>query len=165
MLPLMLNLEGKPVLIAGGGKIALRRLRLLLAENADITVISPESVPEIRELAETGAIKWIRRKAAAVDLPGYLLIVAATDSDETNRLLARNASPLQLVNNAGDAGEGNTEVPKHEKRGRLTIAVSTGGASPQMAKSICSEIIGRIDRKTVDDLDRLYEERAARKNV
>ena len=67
MLPLHINLSGK-IIIAGGGNVALRRLKTVLPEGADITVISPEALPEIKQLADEGRIRWVSRKIEMKDL-------------------------------------------------------------------------------------------------
>lgn len=163
MLPLMINFTNKPVLIAGGGKIACRRLMVLLDEQADITVVSPAAVDEIQELSEAGRIQWIKRKVKKEDLEGRFLIIAATDDRAANRRIAEEADPLQLINIADEAKDGNTEVPMRASKGRLTIAVSTNGASPGMAKDICSQLINSIDEGQIRELDEHYEERERRK--
>ncbi|MGD6816229.1 precorrin-2 dehydrogenase/sirohydrochlorin ferrochelatase family protein [Metabacillus sp. 84] len=163
MIPFMIDLTDKPVLIAGGGAVAVRRLKLFLRENARITVISPEADGEIQELHAKGLLEWKQRPFALDDLTGYLLVVAATDDREVNKSIAVNANPLQLVNIADEAMEGNTQVPSHASKGRLTLAVHTGGASPARAREICIALLNEIEEGTIDELDTLYEERREKK--
>ncbi|MBS2968921.1 hypothetical protein J9317_09135 [Metabacillus sp. KIGAM252] len=163
MIPLMIDFSEKPVLIAGGGKIAYRRLMVFLKEEAVITVISPEAVNEIRELHLSGRVQWIKRKIRKEDLKGFFLIIAATDDRMANKRIAEQIHPLQLVNIADEAKDGNVEVPMRASRGRLTVAVSTGGSSPAMAKEICSNLIGSIEDETFELLEQSYHERQKRK--
>ncbi|MEG9463589.1 MAG: precorrin-2 dehydrogenase, partial [Bacillus amyloliquefaciens] len=85
MLPLHINLSGKRIIIAGGGNVALRRLKTVLPEGADITVISPDALPEIKQLADEGRIRWVSRKIEMKDLAPALLIIAATNDCSVNQ--------------------------------------------------------------------------------
>lgn len=67
MLPLHISLQKKKVVIAGGGSIALRRLKTVLSEGADITLVSPVAEPEIRQMADNRQIKWLSRKIEKED--------------------------------------------------------------------------------------------------
>ncbi len=98
MLPLHINLSGKRIIIAGGGNVALRRLKTVLPEGADITVISPEALPEIKKLADEGRIRWIPRRIEMKDLKPAFFIIAATNDRGVNQEIAANASETQLVN-------------------------------------------------------------------
>jgi precorrin-2 dehydrogenase / sirohydrochlorin ferrochelatase len=163
MLPLHFNVKDKNVLVVGGGKIALRRLRLFLEEGARITVISPDVIPEIAELSKADKLNWQAKKVELADLKDALFIIAATNDSVINEWIAENASENQLVNVASDANKGNVIVPKSVKKGRLTLSVSTNGASPTLAKQICEQLSEQFDERFVNELERMYENRANRK--
>jgi precorrin-2 dehydrogenase/sirohydrochlorin ferrochelatase len=163
MLPLHFNVKDKKVLVVGGGKIALRRLRLFLEEGARITVISPDVIPEIAELSKADKLNWQAKKVELADLKDALFIIAATNDSVINEWIAENASENQLVNVASDANKGNVIVPKSVKKGRLTLSVSTNGASPTLAKQICEQLSEQFDERFVNELERMYENRANRK--
>ncbi|MCM3652706.1 precorrin-2 dehydrogenase [Metabacillus litoralis] len=163
MLPLHFNVKDKNVLVVGGGKIALRRLRLFLEEGARITVISPDVVPEIAELSKVDKLNWQAKKVELADLKDALFIIAATNDSAVNEWIAENASENQLVNVASNANKGNVIVPKSVKKGRLTLSVSTNGASPTLAKQICEQLSKQFDEQFVNELEQMYENRANRK--
>jgi precorrin-2 dehydrogenase/sirohydrochlorin ferrochelatase len=139
--PLFLNLTKQKVVVVGGGKVATRKIRTLLAAGAAVTVISPETTTAIRRWTQTKHIRWTRRPYRAGDLRGACLVVAATDCDEINsRVCAEARRRRLLVNSAASPSAGNFIVPSVIHRGGITIAISTGGASPAFAKRFRRDI-------------------------
>lgn len=163
MLPLHINVQDKHVIVVGGGKIALRRLRLFLEEGAIVTVVSPEVVPEIEELSKLKKLNWLEKKVELADLGHAFIIIAATNDSSINEWIADNVDVNQLVNVASNADIGNVTVPKSMKKGRLTLSVSTNGASPKLAKQICEQLSDQFDDRFVEELDRMYEKRSEKK--
>lgn len=163
MLPLHIDVKDKNVLVVGGGKIAHRRLRLFLKEGAVVTVISPDVVTEIEELHNQNKLHWLEKKVEQVDLEHAFIIIAATNDPSINEWIAENADPNQLVNVASDAEKGNVIVPKSVNKGRLSISVSTNGASPKLAKQICEQLSDQFDNQFIEELDRMYEQRSEKK--
>ncbi|KJJ42853.1 precorrin-2 dehydrogenase [Bacillus subtilis] len=159
MLPLHISLEKKKVVIAGGGSIALRRLNTVLSEGADITLVSPDVEPEIKQMADNRSIKWISRTIEKDDYLDAFLIIAATDNAAVNKEIAQTASPFQLVNCASHAELGNVYMPKIVKRGHVTVSVSTNGASPKHTKELAGKVDELIDGNFVAEVDRLYQVR------
>ncbi|MER0466256.1 precorrin-2 dehydrogenase [Bacillus cabrialesii subsp. cabrialesii] len=159
MLPLHISLEKKKVVIAGGGSIALRRLKTVLSEGADITLVSPDVEPEIKQMADNRSIKWISRTIEKDDYLDAFLIIAATDNAAVNKEIAQAASPFQLVNCASHAELGNVYMPKIVKRGHVTVSVSTNGASPKHTKELAGKVDELIDGDFVAEVDRLYQVR------
>ncbi|MCD7033847.1 precorrin-2 dehydrogenase [Metabacillus sp. GX 13764] len=159
MIPLLIDLKNEPVLIAGGGSIALRRLQLLLEEEALLTIISPEAGQEIADLAKNGRITWHQREISLEDLEGYRLIIAATNDSELNSKIADAARKHTLVNVVSRAENGNIQVPKIVKKGKLTLSVSTGGASPALAKEIGGKIEQLLDNDIEAQLDEQWKKR------
>ncbi|MCY7909935.1 precorrin-2 dehydrogenase [Bacillus inaquosorum] len=159
MLPLHISLEKKKVVIAGGGTIALRRLKTVLSEGADITLVSPDVEPEIKQMADNRRIRWISRTIEKEDCLDAFLIIAATDNAAVNKEIAQTALPFQLVNCVSDAELGNVYMPKIVKRGHVTVSVSTNGASPKHTKELSEKVDELIDGDFVAEVDRLYHVR------
>ncbi|TDO10870.1 precorrin-2 dehydrogenase/sirohydrochlorin ferrochelatase [Bacillus subtilis] len=159
MLPLHISLEKKKVVIAGGGSIALRRLKTVLSEGADITLVSPDVEPEIKQMADNRRIRWISRTIEKEDCLDAFLIIAATDNAAVNKEIAQTALPFQLVNCVSDAELGNVYIPKIVKRGHVTVSVSTNGASPKHTKELAEKVDELIDGDFVAEVDRLYHVR------
>lgn len=159
VIPIMIDLQEKKVVIVGGGKVAKRRLESLLESEADITVISPEALPEIQELSLLGNIKWKQKEVSKHDLTEAFFIIIATNDYSVNEAVKKYAPAHSLVNSSFEAEEGNVHFPSHFKRGKLSIAVSTHGASPLLASKIKNEIASHFDENFESYLEFLYEAR------
>lgn len=146
--PLFLELTGEPVVVIGAGHVATRKIQTLLKAGAKITVISPVATKFIQEQAsrpsganqQTGGapvplIRWLRRAYRNGDLAGARLVIAATDNLAVNQAVCREAKRRrQLVNCIAPPSAGTFIVPALVRRGGITLAISTGGASPAFAK-------------------------------
>lgn len=144
-MPIMLDVEGMKTLLVGGGKIAGRKAGQLAAAGADLTVISPEAVQEIRELEEAGLLRWLRRAASEQDVAGYRLVYAASADEPLNEQIAAAAkSAGALANVASRARQGNFIHPAVLRRGRLIVAASTSGAGPSAASALIRELDERF---------------------
>ncbi|MEH7416131.1 NAD(P)-binding protein [Neobacillus drentensis] len=145
--PIMLQLDGKKVVVIGGGRVAERKVRGLLGTGAHVVVISPEATDEIQTLFLDGKIVWEKKFFSAEDLRGAALIFAATDDKDINRSVKSSAEKHQLVTVADDPDISDFHLPAHVQRGRLSIAVSTGGASPTLAKNLRAELEEKFDER------------------
>lgn len=145
MLPIMIKLKGQKCVIVGGGKIAYRRTMTLLAEGARIVIVSPELRPELAALVEQKRVGWLPRAFEKQDVHDTFLVVAATNKREVNEAVAHSCSANQLINIADDPGNSSFYFPAVGKRGLLTVAVGTEGASPILAKNIRDEIMSQFD--------------------
>ena len=135
--PIFLDLSGRRCVVVGGGEVANRKARKLLQARAGVVVISPEIRPEL----ESVAVEVHRRPYREGDLEGAYLAFAATDSREANAAVAREAKERDIpVNVADEPSEGDFALPSTLRRGRLQVAVSTGGASPTLARRIKNEL-------------------------
>lgn len=135
--PVNLNITDRLCLVIGGGTVALRKIESLLFCGARVRVVSPEAVAEIRNLAEAGRIEWWRRGYAPGDLQGIFLAIAATDNPSVQNQIAEEAVDLPVLLNSADNPEAcDFHVPSTVRRGELLITVSTGGASPALARQI-----------------------------
>ncbi|WP_028400403.1 NAD(P)-binding protein [Ectobacillus panaciterrae] len=157
MYPITLRIEGKKAAIAGGGKIAYFKIGPLLEAGADVTVISPEIDRKIQELVTSRQVKWVQKEYERADVEDAFLIIAATDNKEINERIEEEAGENQLVNVISDPTRGNCHFPAALKQGKLLIAVSTGGASPKLAKQIRNELKNVYDETYEEYLEFLNE--------
>lgn len=134
--------------------MAERKVRDLLRANAAVSVISPELTAGLGRMAERGEIKHAARKFRASDLANAFLAIAATDDMEINRKVAAHGKKM-LVNVVDMPGLCSFIVPSSLRRGPLTIAVSTSGASPAMARAIRQEMEGLFGREVGAYLEKL----------
>ena len=138
--PIFVDLQNQPCLVVGGGEVAARKIRLQLAAGAKITVISPKLGRTI--LQEMSAdITHISREFKESDIEGYRLITAATDDADVNRTVSILAQERNIPVNVVDQPELCSFItPSIVDRGVVTIAISTGGGAPVLARTLRSEI-------------------------
>ncbi len=152
--PIFLDLSGRRCVVVGGGEVANRKARKLLQARARVVVISPEIGAEL----ESVAVEVHRRPYREGDLEGAYLAFAATNSREVNAAVAREGKERGVpVNVADKPSEGDFALPSTLRRGRLQVAVSTGGASPTLARRIRGELeeaFGPEWAGVVEELDR-----------
>jgi len=135
--PIFLNIRGKRCVVVGGGAVALRKVNILLEHEASVKVISPELCPELSQLAKSRAIQVLQRNYNGGDLQGAFIAIAATDDGEINNKVAEEARVKGvLVNVVDDSEHSDFIVPSQFRRGDITIAVSTAGKSPALARKI-----------------------------
>jgi siroheme synthase-like protein len=136
-----LDLEGRDCLVVGGGRVALEKVEGLLDCGARVTVVAPELVPELRALdAEV-----VPRAYEDGDLDGRTLVVAATDDNETNRRVFEEAERRGIFCNVVDTPELCSFIlPAVHRRDPITVAISTGGASPALAQWLRDKIAAEI---------------------
>ncbi|MBI5117709.1 bifunctional precorrin-2 dehydrogenase/sirohydrochlorin ferrochelatase [Candidatus Poribacteria bacterium] len=132
------NLEKVPVLVVGGGMVALRKIESLIASGARVHVVSPHALPEIEALEE---VQMTKREFRARDLDGKFLVVSATNDRAVNEAVAKAAHKRSMLVNVVDVPDlCNFYVNSQVRRGDLVISISTGGASPALAKRIRKEL-------------------------
>lgn len=157
--PIMLHLKGKKVVVVGGGKVAERKVKGLLGTGADICVVSPELTDELIKLATEGDIRWKRKASSKDDIQDAYMIFAATNDEAVNQHVKQEANNQQLVMVADDPEGSDFHVPAKIQRGRLTITVSTGGASPILAGTIREQLEQQFDEQYSDYLEFLFAKR------
>jgi len=139
--PIFLNLQGKKCVVVGGGHVALRKVERLLESGADVTVVSPTLDPGLAQLAKRKTIHPIQRHYKSGDLKGAAIVIAATDIKKTNRKVAEEAKKVKaLVNVVDDPEPSDFIVPSFFRKGDLTVAVSTGGQSPALARKVRTKL-------------------------
>ena len=135
--PVYLNLKGRPCVIFGGGGVAEGKISRLREAGARITVISPQVTPAIQAAAQEGQLKWCDRKYQDGDLQQAFLAIAATNVRSVNRKIFQEAERQNvLVNVVDDAPLCTFIAPSIVERGLVTLAISTAGASPALARKL-----------------------------
>ena len=136
-----LNLKGRRCLVVGAGPIGLEKIDGLLAADADVLVVALETMPEVDELASEGSLKLERRAYASEDLEGAFLVFAATSDTELNIRVFDDAERRAMLVNVVDVPPlCNFIMPAIARNGPISIAISTRGASPALAKRLKREI-------------------------
>lgn len=134
-LPIFCRLDNKPVLLVGGGEVAVRKARLLLDAGARLTVVSPALDPELAVLAASGAIHWLVGDFEPEHLAGKWLVVAATDRREVNALVYQSANQAGIFANVVDDPKRSSFImPSIIDRSPLMVAISSGGKAPVLAR-------------------------------
>ncbi len=139
--PIFLDLTGKKCVVVGGGSVAERKCEALIKAGADVTVVAPMITKGLKDVHAKGQITHVKRDYKAEDIDPAFLVIAATDYEEINQKVAEDASAAnKLVNVVDTPALCNYITPAVFQRGLLTVAISTGGASPAIAKEIREEL-------------------------
>jgi siroheme synthase-like protein len=136
-----LRLTGRRCVVVGGGNVGLEKVEGLLACDADVTLIAPDAIAPLRDLADEGSIAWARRPYATGDLEATFMVVAATNDTDVNIRVFDDAERRAMLVNVVDVPPlCNFILPAIVRQGPLAIAISTAGASPALAKRLKREI-------------------------
>jgi precorrin-2 dehydrogenase / sirohydrochlorin ferrochelatase len=136
-----LRLGGRPCVVVGGGEVGLEKVEGLLACDGEVTLVAPEALRELGELAREGSIRWARREFRDSDLDGKFLAIAATSATEVNIAVYEGAERRAMLCNVVDVPPLCSFIlPAIVRTGPLAIAISTAGASPALAKRMKREI-------------------------
>ncbi len=134
-LPIFLDVRERPCLVVGGGEVAARKCALLLRAGAHVTVLAPELGMSLEAERASGRIEHRAAHFRDEDLAGQALAIAATDDEEVNRAVAAAAAARAIPVNVVDRPDLCTFIlPSVLERAPLTVAVSSGGASPVLAR-------------------------------
>jgi len=143
--PISLDMSNRPCLVIGGGAVAARKAEALLDVGALVTVISPKLTEQLSSRVGKGKIDHIAREYQNGDLDGYAIVFVATDNNDVNKAVAQEGRSRRIWVNAADDPENcDFILPSVLRRGDLTVAVGTGGASPALAKVIREDLEGYI---------------------
>lgn len=135
--PIFLDLSGRRCVVVGGGLVALRKVKALIEHGGNVRVISPDLCPGLAQMVEKGIIQVLEKGYEGGDLEGTFVVIAATDDVDINRRVAGEAGERGvLVNVVDDPKHSDFIVPSYLRRGPLTIAISTAGHSPALARKI-----------------------------
>jgi uroporphyrin-III C-methyltransferase/precorrin-2 dehydrogenase/sirohydrochlorin ferrochelatase len=135
--PVFFDLNGQKVLVVGGGEVALRKVVLLERSGANITLVAPEIAPELMQRAAKAKLKLAIREFAPDDLDGARLVIVATSRRAVNRWIANLSEARGIpVNVVDDVQASRFIVPAIVDRDPVLVAISTGGASPVLARRL-----------------------------
>jgi len=139
--PINRDLQGRKVVIVGGGAVAARKAQRLLEAGARLTVIAPQLDERLAALVREGQLTHLARAYQAGDLADALLAFAATDDPLVNSAVAVEARERGvLVDQVAAPRAGDFTTPAVLSRGDLLITASTAGASPGLARRIIEEL-------------------------
>ena len=139
--PAFLDLKDRPCMVVGGGVIAERKVKALLDCGAEVNIISPEITPRLRRRVEKGQVSYISRPYQERDCEGIYLLIAATDDMRLNRSVGMEARKAgAIVNVVDDPAYCDFIAPSLVRRGDITFAISTAGASPALARWLRTQI-------------------------
>ena len=146
--PIFLNLEGETALVFGGGSIAERKIVTLLEYNALIRIVSRKLTDNLKVLVEAKKVQHVGEDFSDKYLNNIFLVIVATDDRRLNRKISEHARERGLLVNVVDQpSDCNFIVPSIVKRGDLSIAISTSGKSPALAKKIRKELESQFGRE------------------
>jgi precorrin-2 dehydrogenase/sirohydrochlorin ferrochelatase len=139
--PIFAIVADKPCLVVGGGAVGERKVKDLRAAGARVTVVSRNLTPVLARLAAEGEIRYLEEDFAAQHLKGMFLVMGATDDPGVNAQVSAAAQARGIWVNIADAPELCTFiVPAQVRRGDLLVVISTGGASPALARKLRQEL-------------------------
>jgi precorrin-2 dehydrogenase/sirohydrochlorin ferrochelatase len=143
--PVCLRLHGKRVLLIGAGTIAEGRALQLLETGARLRMIAPAATPTLRRLAAEGQLELQERPYTLGDLLGHALVFVATDDRRVSEAVAEEARTLGIWLNAADEPDlCDFTLPSIGRRGAITVAVSTNGQAPALARQLRQRLVDQI---------------------
>ena len=161
--PIFLAVEGRRIVLSGGGEAALAKLRLLLKTEAHLTVFAPDPAPEIAQWASEGRLRLIRRAMQPGDaLCAVLFYAADEDAAEDARTSALARADGALVNIVDNLEDSQFITPAIVDRDPVTVAIGTEGAAPVLARAIKSDLVAISGPITISTLAPARWIRAAR---
>ena len=152
--PIYLDVESRSCLVVGGGEVGARKVKTLLDCGGVVEVVSPEVVPWLEERIQEGVVELKGSHYEERQLDGCFLVIAATDDMELNCRIAQDAEQRGLLCNVVDyPQEGNFILPSLVQRGALTVAISTSGKSPALARQLRQDLEQRFGMEYADFLE------------
>ena len=137
-------------LVAGGGPVALRKVRTLLSGGATVRLAAPEVVPEIADMAAEGRIAWERRTVARGDFERCAFALLALPPEETKEAAALAAGTGCLLDCCADAAACEWSLAAQFRSGGFTVGVASGGASPSGAAALKERLRSFLEDKPAD---------------
>ena len=147
-LPLFLQLRSQPVVVVGGGRIAIRKVELLRKSGAQITVVAPELREELDQLARRGELRYVAEAFTPPHVDGATLVVAATNDEAVNAAVSEAARARKIWVNVVDNPTLSTFIfPAIVDRSPIIVATSSGGESPVLARRVREQIEALLPEK------------------
>ncbi|MCI8962874.1 MAG: bifunctional precorrin-2 dehydrogenase/sirohydrochlorin ferrochelatase [Eubacterium sp.] len=136
--PLFMELKDRDCLVVGGGRVAWRKVKVLMDFGAQVSVVAPEIIPEIGKL---GSVQQTKREFEDGDVLGRTLVVAATDDEALNQRISQLCQARGIPVNAVDQTQDCSFIfPAYVKQGEVVAAFSSGGQSPVMTQYLKTQI-------------------------
>jgi siroheme synthase-like protein len=153
--PIFLDLVDKPVIVIGGGVVACEKVAGLRKAGARITIVSPDLAEELAELRDAGELTHIPRPWQPSDLDAdWTIVMVATDDGAVNKQATAESRDRRIwVNAADDPANCDFILPSVVRKGKITLAASTAGASPALARRLREE----LDDYLTDDMPALAD--------
>lgn len=149
--PIYLDIEDRPVLIIGGGEVCARKAETMLRYGARVTVVSPAFADEIERWAAEGKMTLRRKRYEESDLDGASIVIASTDDPCVNARIARDCRRRKLPVNVVDVTHlCEFIVPAIVETGSISVAISTGGKSPALARTLKEDLKRAIGDEYVE---------------
>src|SRR5262245_46101783 len=144
-LPLFVELRGRRCLVVGGGVVAGRKLEVLLAAGANVELVAPRIAETTRALADDANVTVHHREFVPSDIDGRFLVIAAPDDPAVNRkVFELGTRASTFVNSVDQAALSSAIFPAIVDRSPVIVAVSTGGASPTLARTVRGWLEARL---------------------
>jgi siroheme synthase-like protein len=164
--PIYLDIEDRPVLIIGGGEVCARKAETMLKYGGRVTVVSPAFTPEIEQWANDGRVALRRKLYDQSDLDGAAIVIASTDDPCVNARIARDCRRRKLPVNVVDVTHlCEFIVPAIVESGSIQIAISTGGKSPALARTLKEDLRRAVGTEYAEVNDVLGTLRAGAKKT
>ena len=163
--PINLIVENKKCIVVGGGKVAYRKICGLLDAGAIVEVISPKICADIDKLVSAGKITWLAEKYSAEKISDGLILIAASDDAEVNRIAAEDARSKKFLVNVVTDSDTDFTVPSKILRGDFLLTISTGGNSPAFSKFVREMLEQEFNSNFGEGLKIIAERRRELKNI
>jgi siroheme synthase-like protein len=139
--PIYLDIEGRNVIIIGGGNVCARKAETMMNYGAKVTVVSPEFTDEIEGWAREGCLQIRRKTYEPADLDGANIVIASTDHQDVNEQIAADCRARRIPVNVVDVTHlCEFIVPAIIEKNGIQIAISTGGKSPALARTLKEDL-------------------------
>ena len=159
--PVFIELRDRACLVIGGGREAQRKVEGLLAAEGKVTVIAPALTDDLKRLLAEGRIAWTEREYREGDVEGYEVVMVATDDGAVNAEVSAEGKRRRVwVNAADDPANCDFILPAVIRKGSITVAASTGGGSPALARRLREELEAYLTEEMPALADLLKEVRA-----
>jgi siroheme synthase-like protein len=164
--PIYIDIEDRAVLIVGGGTVCARKAETMMRYGARVTIVSPEITDEIAAWEQSGVLAVQRKMYAESDLEGASMVIASTDDQCVNARVARDCRRRRIPVNVVDVTHlCEFIVPAIIEKGSIQIAVSTGGKSPAIARTLREDLQRTIGPEYAEVNDLLGTLRKSAKQV
>ena len=139
--PIFIDLSEKKILVIGAGKIARRRITVLCRFTPTLTVIAPDSLPEIEALAEEGTIRLLRKSYEEEDIEGADIVFAATNDHDVNDRIHNDCKKHGImVNVSTDRRKSDFYFPGIAAKGDIVVGVTASGKDHAGAKRVSEQV-------------------------